>query len=159
MSEKLRTIGASIALITRTDLGRCVLAVQRTNNPQIPYPGYWEFPGGGMEPGESDEDCARREFYEETGIWVPEAALAWRALYRSKREPEAQNAFFVAHMRRSNLPALRLSDEAQAGGLMPVEEFCAQSAAVPAHVAHFEDYEREQNGVYLRHPDLISLVA
>ena len=30
----------------------------------------WEMPGGRLEPGESPEDCARREFLEETGMTV-----------------------------------------------------------------------------------------
>lgn len=31
---------------------------------------YWLFPGGGIEPGESAEDCVRREMYEETHLTV-----------------------------------------------------------------------------------------
>ena len=34
--------------------------------PTIRRPGYWVVPGGHCEPGESIEDCARREFLEET---------------------------------------------------------------------------------------------
>jgi 8-oxo-dGTP pyrophosphatase MutT (NUDIX family) len=30
----------------------------------------WSFPKGKCEPGESDEDCARREVHEETGLRV-----------------------------------------------------------------------------------------
>lgn len=32
--------------------------------------GYWEFPGGKCEPGESPDDATRRECWEETGLRV-----------------------------------------------------------------------------------------
>ena len=35
-----------------------------------PYAGYWEFPGGKVEPGESISDALRREFVEELGIRI-----------------------------------------------------------------------------------------
>lgn len=34
------------------------------------YQGYWEFPGGGREAGESTEECARRETREEVGLEI-----------------------------------------------------------------------------------------
>jgi mutator protein MutT len=38
--------------------------------PDAPLPGYWEFPGGKCEPGETDAQCAVREVEEEVGIGV-----------------------------------------------------------------------------------------
>ncbi|MBL8517100.1 MAG: Nudix family hydrolase [Betaproteobacteria bacterium] len=38
-----------------------------------PYPGYWEFPGGKVEPGESAHDCLVREIREELDVEVLDA--------------------------------------------------------------------------------------
>lgn len=48
--------------------GGCILVTRRKKN--IFLGGYWEFPGGKREPGESYAQCAVRELMEEVGIRV-----------------------------------------------------------------------------------------
>jgi 8-oxo-dGTP diphosphatase len=48
-----------------------------TRPPGKVYAGYWEFPGGKVEPGESIEQALRRELHEELGISIA-AAQPWQ---------------------------------------------------------------------------------
>jgi 8-oxo-dGTP diphosphatase len=59
-----RRVEVAAAVILRAD-GRFLLA-QRP--PGKAYAGYWEFPGGKIEDGESAQDALRRELHEELGI-------------------------------------------------------------------------------------------
>ena len=58
------------AVIERPD-GLFLLACRPEGKP---YPGYWEFPGGKIEPGESPREALVRELKEELGIEAREAS-------------------------------------------------------------------------------------
>lgn len=47
----------------------------RARPPGTVYAGYWEFPGGKVEPGETPEQTTVRECLEETGLHVTVRAL------------------------------------------------------------------------------------
>jgi 8-oxo-dGTP diphosphatase len=63
-------VRVAAAVIFAAD-GRVLLA-QRP--PGKPYAGYWEFPGGKLEPGETPAHALARELHEELGIVVREAS-------------------------------------------------------------------------------------
>lgn len=68
VSETLLRVAA--AIIERAD-GQVLLAQRPAGKA---YAGYWEFPGGKLEPGETPRDALDRELAEELGIAVRRAA-------------------------------------------------------------------------------------
>jgi 8-oxo-dGTP diphosphatase len=74
MSEEKRApVDVAVGVLIDAD-GRFLL----TSRPEGKvYAGYWEFPGGKLEPGESVEDALRRELHEELGITIG-AAEPWK---------------------------------------------------------------------------------
>lgn len=64
-----RPVAVSVAVMVRAD-GRVLLA---RRPPSKVYAGYWEFPGGKVEPGESDEQALVREIQEELGVEITQA--------------------------------------------------------------------------------------
>jgi 8-oxo-dGTP diphosphatase len=59
----LTTVVVAAAIIQRED---CFLLTRR--QPGVHLAGYWEFPGGKCEPGETDSQCLTRELREELAV-------------------------------------------------------------------------------------------
>lgn len=80
-AEPVQVVGAAVLR------GGRVLACRRTSPPELA--GRWEFPGGKVDPGESDRTALVRELVEELGVRVeigervgPELSLRGTALLR-----------------------------------------------------------------------------
>jgi 8-oxo-dGTP diphosphatase len=75
-------VDVAVAILVRPD--GCVLLAQRPRRKA--YAGYWEFPGGKVEPDEAVIDALRREIREELGVDI-ERAYPW--ITRSFAYPHA----------------------------------------------------------------------
>ncbi|WP_255774820.1 NUDIX domain-containing protein [Caballeronia sp. SL2Y3] len=105
--------------------GRYLLAQRPEGKP---YEGYWEFPGGKLEPGESVEAALGRELHEELGIDVTACEL-WRTLEHDY--PHAYvRLFFCKVMKWTGTPLGR-EGQAIAWQTLPVEVGPLLPAAIP----------------------------
>ena len=67
MNESKENRLFSSCVVVINDKGE-VLFLKRIEHSAHPFPGLWGFPGGGSDEGETKEECAAREMYEETGL-------------------------------------------------------------------------------------------
>lgn len=60
--------------------------------------GVWAFPGGKVDPGESEYECSRRELGEETGIWLPVEAFRKVHFWTNDLFPEDDAHFLTGYL-------------------------------------------------------------
>ena len=66
MTQARKHTEVAVGILLRSD-GAMLLS---TRPPGKAYAGYWEFPGGKIEPGENVEQALRRELIEELGVTI-----------------------------------------------------------------------------------------
>jgi 8-oxo-dGTP diphosphatase len=69
----MKVVDVAAAVITRDDANGQTEYLLGQRGPGTFYPGYWEFPGGKVETGETPRDAIVRELHEELGIEVIDA--------------------------------------------------------------------------------------
>lgn len=151
-------IGASVAIEVPGEApdDTLIAVIQRDDDPTIPYPGFWELPGGTLDTDdESPEAGALREVFEEIGVRLSEDQIVWRALYQSVRFPGVYNAFFVVTL--STAPGLILGSEGRSCKFMPVREFESDKEVILDHRDRYNDYRLGVNGLRVTIPKRLSL--
>ncbi len=73
MTRERKHTEVAVGILLRGD-GALLLSTRPAGKP---YAGYWEFPGGKLEAGESVEQALRRELIEELGITIG-PVQAWK---------------------------------------------------------------------------------
>lgn len=99
-----------------------------------PGKGFWAFPGGRVELGETAEDAARRELAEETGLSAQGLAVHGELDLASRRDGKRVTyrlTIFSAAVVEGNLVA---GDDAEAVGWFSLDAF----AALPATTSTIE---------------------
>ncbi|MEX0337695.1 MAG: NUDIX hydrolase [Arenibacterium sp.] len=126
-------VGAKLGLF----LGDALLVIQRDNKPDIPFPDYWDLPGGGREASETPQQCVLRETREEVGLRLTENHLVWSSVAKRADGPAW---FFVAHRPEREAARIRFGDEGQGWALMPPEVYITHPKAVPHLAVQIRNY-------------------
>lgn len=119
--------GAKAALFC----GDALLSLLRDSNPNLPWPGMWDLPGGGREGLETPETCLLREVAEEFGLRLPPDRLIFRTVQPALLDPTQSAVFFAGHLSRDEVAQIRFGSEGQGWALMRVTDFLNHPKAIP----------------------------
>ena len=113
----MKVVEVAAGLVYRE--GRYLIA---RRNPGVHLAGFWEFPGGKRESGETLETCLRRELFEELGIRIG-VPIPFQVVRHEYAEKTVQLHFFRCRI--------------EGGNAMPID--CAEIRWVLPH--ELDDFE------------------
>ena len=82
--------------------GRYLIA---RRNPHVHLAGFWEFPGGKCELGETLEECLRRELFEELGIRI-DVPIPFQIIRHEYEEKTVELHFFHCRIETGDATAI-----------------------------------------------------
>lgn len=125
--------GAKLAIL----VGDTIATIQRDDIPTIPWPGYWDLPGGAREGDETPRTCVLRETHEELGVHVPVDRIVWGGCWPS---PPSHVWTFVAEWPEFDVSTVRFGDEGRRWALAPISWFLTRAKAIPSQKNRLSSY-------------------
>ncbi|GGY03753.1 NUDIX domain-containing protein [Massilia dura] len=101
MTDSARPIDVAVGILMKPN-GDVLLGQRPAGKP---YAGYWEFPGGKVDPGETILAALKREFMEELGIEVI-AADEWCGVEHVYEHAHVRLHFFISRAWRGEPQSL-----------------------------------------------------
>lgn len=133
--------GASIAILSENELGEhYVVAIQRDDKPDIPYPGWWELPGGTLEPGEDSEAGAVREGLEEVAIYVEPHEITGNDQHLVEGTGTPNTTLVVAIVSLEKVLRMQLGSEGKDCKLIELGNFLVDASVIPEHRMRLRRY-------------------
>ncbi|EYD74986.1 MutT/nudix family protein, 7,8-dihydro-8-oxoguanine-triphosphatase [Rubellimicrobium mesophilum DSM 19309] len=121
-------VGAKGAVLLGDDL----LTTLRDDFPHIPFPGCWDFVGGGREGEETPRETLIREAREEVGLDLSWAEWLWESPFPAMIDPSRTSWFFVLRLPPWEARRIVMADEGQGWMLVRPERFLSMPKAVPS---------------------------
>lgn len=96
----MKVVEVAAGLVCRE--GRYLIA---RRNPGVHLAGFWEFPGGKCECGETLEECLRRELFEELGIRI-DVPIPFQIIRHEYEEKTVELHFFRCNIETGDATAI-----------------------------------------------------
>lgn len=121
-------------------IGDRLVTILRDDKPDIPWPGHWDFPGGGREGTETPEETVLREINEELGLILSEKDVVWRKWYRADFDENYGVYFFVIKLESDAERAIVFGDEGQEWMLVTPDTYYAMEQTIPMYRVRLRDW-------------------
>ena len=109
--------------------------------------GWWLIPGGGLEAGETPEECCIREVEEETG-YIVQPVQKFLILYEYYEEYRYISHYFACRVTGNG--QINLTEAEQERGLKPQWMPLQEAVDMFSHHHDYTDISEEKRGSYLR---------
>ena len=136
LHKQMEFSGCKIALLCDDKL----LTILRDDISTIPWPNMWELPGGGREDEETPFECVQREVFEELGLKLEEAEIAWAKEYQGMLDPDKTSIFMVGAITQEEFACIIFGDEGQTYQMMDVSQFLSDKKVIPQLQARLRVY-------------------